>query len=151
MASEKSIGDWVSDWVSDCCLTPFSNFSVITWREQINFQWDDDEVHFVLDQYAKLDFCCASSLKQQSADRHVALLGHIILIQYLIFLLNAACLAEKNKYQFYSLWLDPTGARTHDLPHSRRARWPLRHRGRWLETFTSRHKKLLFLWMSSYK
>jgi hypothetical protein len=24
--------------------------------------------------------------------------------------------------EFYSLWLDPTGARTHDLPHSRRAR-----------------------------
>jgi hypothetical protein len=24
-----------------------------------------------------------------------------------------------NKYQFYNLWLDPTRARTHDLPHSR--------------------------------
>ena len=27
---------------------------------------------------------------------------------------------RSNKYQFYSLWFDPTGARTHDLPHSRR-------------------------------
>jgi hypothetical protein len=38
-----------SEWVSDCCLTP-----LISWREQINFQWydyDDDEVHFVLDQH----------------------------------------------------------------------------------------------------
>jgi hypothetical protein len=48
--------------------------------EQVNFQWDDDEVRFVLDQHAELDFYIASSLKQQSADRHVAPLGHIILI-----------------------------------------------------------------------
>jgi hypothetical protein len=39
----------VCEWMSDCCLTP-----LISWREQINFQWyddDDDEVHFVLDQH----------------------------------------------------------------------------------------------------
>ena len=58
-----------------------SNFSAISWQEQVNFQWDDDEVRFVLDQDAELDFYSASSLKQQSAGRHVALLGHIILIQ----------------------------------------------------------------------
>jgi len=29
------------------------------------------EVRFVLDQHAELDFYSASSLKQQSADRHV--------------------------------------------------------------------------------
>ena len=68
-----------SEWVSDCCLTPTQQFSAISWRE-VNFQWDDDEVHFVLDQHAELDFYSASSLKQQSADRYVALLGHIILI-----------------------------------------------------------------------
>ena len=50
------------------------------WREQVNFQWDDDEVRFVLDQHAELDFYSASSLKQQSAGRHVIPLGHIILI-----------------------------------------------------------------------
>ena len=55
------------------------NFSAISWREQVNFQWDDDEVHFVLDQHAELDFYSASSLKQQSEGRHVAALGHIIL------------------------------------------------------------------------
>ena len=38
----------------------------------------NDEVHFVLDQHAELDFNSASSLKQQCADRHVAPLGHII-------------------------------------------------------------------------
>ena len=51
--------------------------------------------HFVLDQHAELDFYIASSLKQQSADRHVAPLGHIILIPSRPVLLNAACLPEK--------------------------------------------------------
>jgi hypothetical protein len=41
---------------------------------------DDDEVRFVLDQHAELDFDSASSLKQQSSGRHVAPLGRIILI-----------------------------------------------------------------------
>ena len=40
----------------------------------------DDEVRSVLDQHGELDFYSASSLKQQSAGRHVAPLGHIILI-----------------------------------------------------------------------
>jgi hypothetical protein len=39
----------------------------MSWREEINFQWDDDddEVLFVLDQHAELDFYSASSLKRQ--------------------------------------------------------------------------------------
>jgi hypothetical protein len=90
-------------------------FSARSWREQANFQWDDDEVHFVLDQHAELNFYSVSSLKQQFADRHVAPLGHIILIPCQPVLVN-------------SLWFDPTGARTHDLPDSRRTRYPLRHR-----------------------
>jgi hypothetical protein len=57
-----------------------SNCSVISWREQVNFQWDDDEVRFVLGQHAELDFYSASTLEQQSAGWHVAPLGHIILI-----------------------------------------------------------------------
>ena len=40
-----------SEWVSDCCLSP-NNFSAISWQEQVNFQWDDGEVCFVLDQHA---------------------------------------------------------------------------------------------------
>jgi anti-anti-sigma regulatory factor len=47
----------------------------------MNFQWDDDdEICYVLDKHAELDFYSASSLKQQFTDRHVAPLGHIILI-----------------------------------------------------------------------
>ena len=51
---------------------------------------------FVLDQHAELDFYSASSLKQQSADKHVAPLGHIILIPnqpVFVLFLNAGCLA----------------------------------------------------------
>jgi hypothetical protein len=53
---------------------------LISWWEQAKFQWDDDEVHFVLDQHGELDFYSPSSLKQQSVGGHVAPFGHIILI-----------------------------------------------------------------------
>ena len=43
-------------------------------------QWNEDDVSFVLDQQAELDLYSASSLKQQSVGKHVAPLGHIILI-----------------------------------------------------------------------
>jgi hypothetical protein len=46
----------------------------------VNFQSNDDEVRLVLDQQALLDLYSASSLKQPSADRHVAPLRHIILV-----------------------------------------------------------------------
>ena len=43
--------------------------------------------------------------------------------QFLLFLLNATCLTEKQHIPIlYSLWFDPTRARTHDLPNSKRAR-----------------------------
>ena len=50
------------EWASDCCLT-IQQFPAISWREQVNFQWDDDEVRSVLDQHAELDFYSFSSLK----------------------------------------------------------------------------------------
>ena len=56
-------------------VTQYLKFSIT-----VNYQWDDDEVRFVPDQHAEFDFYSASSLKQQSAGRHVAPLGHIILI-----------------------------------------------------------------------
>jgi hypothetical protein len=50
----------------------------------------------------------ASSLKQQSANRNVAPLGHIILIlSQLVFALSPLMLRayrRNNKYQLYSLW-----------------------------------------------
>jgi hypothetical protein len=54
-----------------------SNFLAISWREQFMFWWDDDDdVCFVLEQHAELDFNSDSSLKQQSVGRHVAPLSH---------------------------------------------------------------------------
>jgi hypothetical protein len=47
---------------------------------KVHYQWDDDEVRFVLNQHAELDFYSASSLKQQSAGRNVTPFGHIISI-----------------------------------------------------------------------
>jgi hypothetical protein len=69
----------LSEWVI-VAQHQLSNFSPILWREQVNFQWDDNEVRFALDQHAELDFYSASSLKQQSADEHIVPLWHIVLI-----------------------------------------------------------------------
>jgi hypothetical protein len=49
--------DWIvkDKWMNDCCLMPtqqFFSYICISWREQVNFQWDDDEVRFVLEQHA---------------------------------------------------------------------------------------------------
>jgi hypothetical protein len=72
---------WSRKWVSDCCLTNANSAIFQLWWEQVHFQWDDDDVHFVLDQHTKLDFYSASLLKQQSVERHFAPRRHIILIQ----------------------------------------------------------------------
>jgi hypothetical protein len=39
------------EWVIIIVQRQLSNFSAFSWREEVNFQWDDDEVHFVLDQH----------------------------------------------------------------------------------------------------
>ena len=59
---------------------------------------------FILTQHTEFDLHSASSLKQQSAGRHVAQLGHIILIQT-----NTNFIA-----------IDFSGAQTHDIPYTRR-------------------------------
>ena len=56
-------------------------FQLYKKREQVNVQWNDDEVRFVLDQHAVLDLHSASTLKQQFASRHVAPHGYIIIIR----------------------------------------------------------------------
>ena len=53
--------------ISDCCLMPIQqlfSYKCISCRELVNFQSDDDEVCFALDQHTDLDFYSASSLKQ---------------------------------------------------------------------------------------
>jgi hypothetical protein len=71
-----------------------------TAQEQVNFQWDDDEVRFLLDQHAELDFYSNSSLKQQSGvdmSLHSDTLFLFRAEQSLLFLLNAAGLTEKQQ------------------------------------------------------
>ena len=81
--------------------------------------FNDDEVRFGLD--PELDFYSASTLKHSThyPDPEPTSLCS--------FILMFRAKRRRNKYQFYSLWLDPNEARTHDLPHSRRACYPLRH------------------------
>ena len=56
------------------------NVNSAIFQEQVNFQWDDDDVRYLLEQHALLHFYSASSMKQQIVDRQVASLRHIILI-----------------------------------------------------------------------
>ena len=78
-------------------------------------EWnDDDDVHLVLDQHAYLDFYSGSSLKQQSAGRHVAPLGHIHLIQSqpvlaLTSFKAACCSKEARNTNFVVFGLNRTG------------------------------------------
>jgi hypothetical protein len=45
-------------------LRKVSNFSTVSWWEQVTFQWDEDDVCLVLDQQVQLDFHSASWLKK---------------------------------------------------------------------------------------
>jgi hypothetical protein len=86
--------------LSDCYFMPNKKFFSYIMAKTSYIQWDDYDVRFVLDQHNELDFHSASSLQQQSNDRHVAPLGHIILIlseTIFTFPLNAAYLMEKQQ------------------------------------------------------
>jgi hypothetical protein len=71
---EQSNFRYVQEFVLSMPHSSFiSVWCVFIDGQQFNeYQLNDDEVLFVLDQHAELDFYSASSLKQQSVDRHVA-------------------------------------------------------------------------------
>jgi hypothetical protein len=64
-------------------------------NNKLIFNGDNDGVRFVSYQHAELDIYSVVSLKQQSADRHVAPLEHIIMFPIVFFLLYDVHLAEK--------------------------------------------------------
>ena len=68
--------DYSDEWVI-VFQDQMRHFSTMSWQDQVTIRLDDDDVGFVPDQHTGLDLYNASSLKQQSACRHVAPLGHI--------------------------------------------------------------------------
>jgi hypothetical protein len=56
-------GNPVSEWLF---LMPNEQFFSYIMARTSYIQWNDDDVHFVLEQHAEFDFYSASSLKQQS-------------------------------------------------------------------------------------
>jgi len=84
--------------VSDCCLTPTQQFSAISWQEQANFQWDDDDVCLVLDQHAFLIVLdhWNNSLRIGMSP-HSDTFSWFQANQTLLFLLNAVILAENQQ------------------------------------------------------
>jgi hypothetical protein len=108
--------------VSDCCLMPNEQYFSYIMARTSYIQWIDDDVRFVLDQYAELNLYSSGSLKQQSTGghlcRHITPFGHINypdFNQSLPLLLNAVFLAVK---QQIPIWLSLVCPRTHDLSHS---------------------------------
>ena len=81
-------------------------------------------IRFVLGQHGKVDFVSTSLLKQQSAGRYIAPLGHIFLItsQAVRGHFPLCCVLRSNTYHFFSLWFDPIMTLLHDIPHSQRTR-----------------------------
>ena len=102
-----------SEWVNDYCLTPTQQ-QLYHGENNLNFRWEDDEVRFVLYQYAQLDFFYSARSLKQSAESHVTHSDTLSVFranQSLLFLLNAACLAEKQQIPILlSLFLPARGA-----------------------------------------
>jgi hypothetical protein len=87
------------EWVSDS-WHQMSNFSALSWREQVTFWWDDYDFLFVVDQHTESDFYSATSLKQQSVYRHVTPRDTLLWIHgnhSLLLPLNAACSTQKQQ------------------------------------------------------
>jgi hypothetical protein len=101
-----------------------NNISAISWQEQVT--WDDADdgqlctrpthlVGFLLCKLTETTVCgqtCPSTLTHYSDSEPASFCSCFILL---------CAWRRDNKYQIYSLWFDPYGAWTHDLPHSRRA------------------------------
>ena len=106
---------------SDYPFGIFKLFLSISWQEQITFRWD--EVHFVLKKHDDLDFHWAYSLKQQSMDRHIAPLGHIILNPSPpVFALTPSCCvlySRKTANTKFVVIVWPDRVQTHNLLHSK--------------------------------
>ena len=62
--------------MNDCCLPPKEPFFSYIMTRTTYIRWDDNDVRFVLNQHAWLYSFSTSSLKQQSAGRHVASRRH---------------------------------------------------------------------------
>ena len=91
----------VREWVSDCSLTPIQQCSPILCREQVNIQWDDDKVRFCNRPTRWVGFFIVLAHWNNSPRVDMSLHSNTLFWfranQSLLFLLNAACLAEKQQ------------------------------------------------------
>jgi len=81
-------------WASECCLF-YAKWVIFT-----SISFGECNLHFYYMQ-TYMDYYCASTLKQQSANRHAATLDHNIpILSQTLILFDTACLAKK---QFFGL------------------------------------------------
>ena len=115
----------VMGWVSDCCLTPIQQlFSYIMARAcYFSMRWSWGPLCTRPTRRVGLYYCwltettvrgqtCRSTRTYYSASKPTSLCSFSLMLR---------SYRRSNKYQINSVWFDPTGARTHDLPHSKRA------------------------------
>ena len=97
-------------------LTPTQHLFSYISREQVIFQWDDDEVRFVLDQHAELDLYSATSSHWNNMSLHLDTLFWFRAIKPLLLLLITVCLAKKKQiplvFGLIQPGLEPTIYRT---------------------------------------
>ena len=125
-------------------------FSAISWREQVNFQWDD-EIRFVLARPTRLVGYLVLAHWNKSADRHVAPLTN----QSLLFLHNAASLAEKQQVPMVLslIWPDRgSNPRSNELEASTPTITPsMRSVGNWGKIHTLCTCMTAFFWLGTGK
>jgi hypothetical protein len=101
------VSEWLSKWVSEWLL--FNANSAISWQEQVKFQWDDDDVRFVLDKHSSIFIVLVhwnNSLRIYMSP-HLDTLSWFRANKSLLFFLTVVCLAKKQQMPIYSLWFDP--------------------------------------------
>ena len=109
VALQKKQNINVSEWVI-VVKHQFINFSAISWLEQVNFQWNDDEVCFVLDHHTELDFIVLAHWNNSpwvDMSLHSDTLFWFRANQSLLFLLNAVCLVEKQQIPILKSFIWP--------------------------------------------
>ena len=102
----------VSEWLSACCLTPTQQFFKYHGVNKSILNEMMMRSALFLTNTLGWTFYSVISLKQQSADRHVAPIGHIIMIPIqpvFAFSPNAACVSEKQQNNYIVFGLIPSG------------------------------------------
>ena len=105
-----------------------SIFAGISWPEQITVQWDDNDVHFVLDQHdVFIVLAHWNNIPWVDMSLHSYTLSWFQANQSLLSLLNVGRLAEKKQISILLIFGLTRSGHKPTIPHWKWACWPLQH------------------------